>query len=81
MAGQTDFVVVIDKLYKELQDPAFRREFVKDHRQALIDADIDADALDEALLSTLSELSTTELRLVVDVIGALRGGSPIDIPF
>ena len=73
--------VALDNLYNALRNPAFRREFVRDHRQTMIDAGIEPGDIDEGFLSTLSELSPAELRVVVDVIGRLRVTVSVRIPF
>ena len=71
----------MDPLGKALSDPKFRREFNEDPYGALERARIDRASVPEDFVSAMAELSTAELRLVVDIVNRIQEISPVDFPF
>lgn len=62
----------LDAFAKKLEDPKFRSEFNEAPRQALERAGINVAGIPEDFLSAIAELSTTELRLIADILKRAR---------
>jgi len=62
----------MDSFANALQDPEFRRQFNKDPLEALRNRGIDTKGIPPEFMSAIAELSTTELRLIADILSRVR---------